>query len=81
MSIDCCFFGFLASDAERRTSQAGKAWTRLRVPVCAKAGEAITAASAAVASSVFMFLVSQFCINVPIAHGIWSRSGLRRNAQ
>ena len=57
------------------------AWTRLRVPVCAKAGEAITAASAAVASSVFMFLVSEFCVIVPIRPGIWSRSGLRRNAQ
>jgi single-strand DNA-binding protein len=33
MSIDCAFFGFLASEAEPRTSQAGKAWTRLRVGV------------------------------------------------
>jgi single-stranded DNA-binding protein len=33
MTIDCAFFGFLAADAERRTSQAGKAWTRLRVGV------------------------------------------------
>jgi single-strand DNA-binding protein len=33
MSIDCAFFGFLASDAEPRTSQAGKAWTRLRIGV------------------------------------------------
>jgi single-stranded DNA-binding protein len=31
MSIDCAFFGFLAADAEQRTSQAGKAWVRLRV--------------------------------------------------
>ena len=33
MSIDCAFFGFLAADAERRTSQAGKPWVRLRVGV------------------------------------------------
>jgi single-stranded DNA-binding protein len=33
MSIDCAFYGFLAADAEPRTSQAGKAWTRLRVGV------------------------------------------------
>jgi single-stranded DNA-binding protein len=33
MSIECAFFGFLAADAERRTSQAGKAWVRLRVGV------------------------------------------------
>lgn len=33
MSIDCAFFGFVAADAERRTSQAGKAWARLRVGV------------------------------------------------
>jgi single-stranded DNA-binding protein len=33
MSIDCAFFGFLASDAEVRTSQAGKTWVRLRVGV------------------------------------------------
>jgi single-stranded DNA-binding protein len=31
MSIDCAFFGFLAADAEQRTSQAGKPWVRLRV--------------------------------------------------
>jgi single-stranded DNA-binding protein len=33
MSIDCAFFGFLAADAEARTSQAGKLWVRLRVGV------------------------------------------------
>jgi len=33
MTIDCAFFGFLAADAERRTSQAGKAWVRMRVGV------------------------------------------------
>jgi single-stranded DNA-binding protein len=33
MSIDCAFFGFLAADAERRTSQAGKPWVRLRIGV------------------------------------------------
>jgi single-stranded DNA-binding protein len=33
MSIDCAFFGFLAADAEQRTSQAGKPWVRLRVGV------------------------------------------------
>lgn len=33
MSIDCAFFGFLAADAEARTSQAGKQWVRLRVGV------------------------------------------------
>lgn len=33
MSIDCAFFGFCAADAELRTSQAGKLWTRLRVGV------------------------------------------------
>jgi single-stranded DNA-binding protein len=33
VSIDCAFFGFLASDAEARTSQAGKQWVRLRVGV------------------------------------------------
>jgi single-stranded DNA-binding protein len=33
-SIDCCFFGFLAADAEARTSQAsGKPWVRMRVGV------------------------------------------------
>jgi single-strand DNA-binding protein len=31
--IDCAFFGFLAADAEQRTSKAGKPWTRLRVGV------------------------------------------------
>jgi single-stranded DNA-binding protein len=33
MSIECAFFGFLPADAEQRTSQAGKAWARLRVGV------------------------------------------------
>ena len=33
MSIDCALYGFLAADAELRTSQAGKLWTRLRVGV------------------------------------------------
>jgi single-strand DNA-binding protein len=33
MTIDCAFFGFLASDADARTSKAGKPWTRLRVGV------------------------------------------------
>src|SRR5450631_2849307 len=33
MSIECAFFGFLAADAEPRTSQAGKLWARLRVGV------------------------------------------------
>jgi single-stranded DNA-binding protein len=33
MSIECAFFGFLAADAEPRTSQAGKQWARLRVGV------------------------------------------------
>ena len=33
MTIDCAFYGFLAADAEPRTSQAGKPWTRLRVGV------------------------------------------------
>ena len=33
MSIDCALFGFVAADAEARTSQAGKPWTRLRVGV------------------------------------------------
>jgi hypothetical protein len=33
MSIECAFFGFLAADAESRTSQAGKLWARLRVGV------------------------------------------------
>jgi single-strand DNA-binding protein len=31
--IDCAFHGFLAADAEARTSQAGKTWTRMRVGV------------------------------------------------
>jgi single-stranded DNA-binding protein len=33
MSIEVAFFGFLAADAEQRTSQAGKSWARLRVGV------------------------------------------------
>jgi single-stranded DNA-binding protein len=33
VSIDCAFFGFVGADAEQRTSQAGKAWVRLRVGV------------------------------------------------
>jgi single-stranded DNA-binding protein len=33
MSIECAFHGFLAADAEARTSQAGKLWVRLRVGV------------------------------------------------
>jgi len=32
-TIDCAFHGFLAADAERRTSQAGKPWVRMRVGV------------------------------------------------
>ncbi|MCW2218317.1 single-stranded DNA-binding protein [Bradyrhizobium japonicum] len=31
--IECAFYGFLAADAEARTSQAGKQWARLRVGV------------------------------------------------
>lgn len=31
--IDCAFYGILANDAEARTSQAGKPWTRMRVGV------------------------------------------------
>jgi single-strand DNA-binding protein len=31
--IDCAFYGFLAADADARTSKVGKAWTRLRVGV------------------------------------------------
>jgi single-stranded DNA-binding protein len=31
--IDCAFYGFLAADAEPRTSQAGKQWVRLNVGV------------------------------------------------
>jgi single-stranded DNA-binding protein len=33
MSIEVAFYGFCAADAEPRTSQAGKSWTRLRVGV------------------------------------------------
>jgi single-stranded DNA-binding protein len=33
MTIDVAFYGFLAADAEARTSSAGKAWTRMRVGV------------------------------------------------
>jgi single-stranded DNA-binding protein len=33
MSIECAFHGFLAADADPRTSQAGKPWVRLRVGV------------------------------------------------
>jgi len=33
MSIDCCFFGFLAVPPDARTSKAGKPWVRLRVGV------------------------------------------------
>src|SRR5262249_44205210 len=33
MTIDCAFFGFVAADADARTSKAGKPWTRLRVGV------------------------------------------------
>ena len=33
MGISCSFYGFLAADAERRTSAAGKSWVRLRVGV------------------------------------------------
>jgi hypothetical protein len=33
MSIECAFHGFLAADADARTSQAGKPWVRLRVGV------------------------------------------------
>jgi single-strand DNA-binding protein len=33
MTIDCAFHGFLAADAEPRTSQAGKPWARMRVGV------------------------------------------------
>jgi len=31
--IDCAFFGFLARDADARTSQAGKLWVRLSIGV------------------------------------------------
>jgi single-stranded DNA-binding protein len=33
MTIDVAFFGFLAGDADCRTSKAGKPWTKLRVGV------------------------------------------------
>jgi single-stranded DNA-binding protein len=33
VTIDCAFFGFLAADADARTSKAGKPWARLRVGV------------------------------------------------
>src|SRR5262249_12339631 len=33
MTIDCAFYGFLAADADARTSKAGKSWVRLRVGV------------------------------------------------
>jgi single-stranded DNA-binding protein len=33
MTIDVAFHGFLAADAESRTSQAGKQWVRMRVGV------------------------------------------------
>jgi single-stranded DNA-binding protein len=33
VSIDVAFHGFLAADAEPRTSQAGKPWVRMRVGV------------------------------------------------
>jgi single-stranded DNA-binding protein len=33
VSIDCAFFGFLAANAERRTSATGKSWVRLHVGV------------------------------------------------
>jgi single-stranded DNA-binding protein len=33
MTIETAFFGFLSADAEPRTSQAGKAWVRMRVGV------------------------------------------------
>ena len=33
MTIDVAFHGFLAADADARTSKAGKPWTRLRVGV------------------------------------------------
>ena len=33
MTIDCAFFGFLAADADARTSKAGKPWTKLRVGI------------------------------------------------
>jgi single-stranded DNA-binding protein len=33
VSIETAFFGFLAADAEAKTSKAGKSWVRLRVGV------------------------------------------------
>jgi single-stranded DNA-binding protein len=33
MSLECAFHGFLAADAEGKTSKAGKPWVRLRVGV------------------------------------------------
>jgi single-stranded DNA-binding protein len=33
MTIDCAFYGFVAADAEQRTSAAGKVWVRLRIGV------------------------------------------------
>jgi single-stranded DNA-binding protein len=33
MSIDCAFYGFLARDADARTSQVGKLWVRLSIGV------------------------------------------------
>jgi single-stranded DNA-binding protein len=33
MSLDVAFYGFLAADADARTSKAGKPWVRLRVGV------------------------------------------------
>ena len=33
MGINCSFYGFLAADAERRTSATGRSWVRLRVGV------------------------------------------------
>jgi single-stranded DNA-binding protein len=40
MSIDCALYGFLAADAEARTSQAGKPWVRIRVG-CGKGDDII----------------------------------------
>jgi single-strand DNA-binding protein len=33
MSIECAFYGFLARDADARTSQAGKPWVRLSIGI------------------------------------------------
>jgi single-stranded DNA-binding protein len=33
MSIECAFHGFLARDADARTSQSGKSWVRLSIGV------------------------------------------------